>query len=113
MKLRCVPGEKILTSATLFAIELSCGQNPNEVLAWSDFFGVVTAGLIAIANRKLYITDPNSDCHEPQKKSQQTSESDTQATTTTLQPHLQIQQPARKNAHGKDTSRTDPSHSRQ
>jgi len=63
--MKCIPGEKILAMATLFAIELSSDMDPNDTLAWSDFFGVVTAGLIAIANRKLYITSPEQPCHHP------------------------------------------------
>ena len=53
--------------AALFAIEFSCGKDANEVLAWSDFFGIVTAGLIAIADRRLYIKDPASDCKNAKK----------------------------------------------
>ena len=73
MTLKCVPGEKLLAIATLFSIEFSCGLDGNEVLAWSDFFGAVTAGLIAIGNRKIYICDPTSDCCAKQKESQTTT----------------------------------------
>jgi len=43
-------------------------MDANDILAWSDFFGVVTAGLIAIADRKLYINDPAGDCKENKNK---------------------------------------------
>jgi len=51
-----------LAMAALFTIEFSSGKDANEVLAWGDFFGIVAAGLIAIADRRLYIEDPTSDC---------------------------------------------------
>ena len=60
--MKCVPGEQLTAMGTLFAIEFARGLDANEVLAWSDFFGVVTTGLIAIGNRRLYIEDPNSTC---------------------------------------------------
>ena len=66
--IKCVSGEKLIAAATLFALELSCDADPDNTLAWSDFFGVVTANLIAIANRKLYINDPQSDCKGNNKK---------------------------------------------
>lgn len=44
------------------AAELSCGADPNEILAMSDLAGIITANLIAIANRKLYIQAPDSSC---------------------------------------------------
>ena len=68
MKLRCVPGEELMAMATLFAIEFSRGQDGNEILAWGDFFGIVASGLIAIADRTLYITDPTSDCCKKKPK---------------------------------------------
>jgi len=60
--MRCVSGEKMMLLAASLAAELSCGTDANEILAFSDFFGMVTANLIAIANRKLYIQNPDSDC---------------------------------------------------
>ena len=60
--MKCVRGEKLMLLAATFAAELSCGTEANEILAFSDFFGMVTANLIAIANRKLYILSPDSDC---------------------------------------------------
>jgi len=77
MEFRCTPGEQILAMAALFSIEFSRDMEPNNISAWSDFFGVVAAGLIAISNRKLYITNPDSDCgceqkeKDKEKKSQQ------------------------------------------
>ena len=72
--MKCVPGEKLIAMAAAVTVALSRGQDANEILAWSDFFGIVTAGLIAIANRKLYITDPNSDCCKKPKQPNKTKE---------------------------------------
>jgi len=61
--LRCLPGEKMMVLAAALSAELADGRDANEILAMSDLIGMITANLIAIANRKLYIQDPNSDCH--------------------------------------------------
>jgi len=66
--LKCLPGEKLLSMAALFAIEFSAGLDANEVLAWGDFFSIVASGLIAIADRRLYIEDPTSDCGKLSQK---------------------------------------------
>jgi hypothetical protein len=70
--MRCLAGEKMMALAAAFAAEISCGTDANEILAFSDFFGMVTANLIAIANRKLYMQDENNDCcNKPPKKNLQ------------------------------------------
>ena len=61
----------MMALAAAIAAELSCNADANEILAMSDLTGMITANLIAIANRKLYIQDPNSDCHSNQKKATQ------------------------------------------
>ena len=60
--MKCTSGRELVAMAAAFAVQFSCDMDPNETLAWSDFFGAVTANLIAIADRELYITDPTSDC---------------------------------------------------
>lgn len=71
MYMKCIPGEKLVVMAALFAIEFSCDMDANETLAWSDFFGMVTANLIAVGNRALYINDPNSDCKKAKPAAKQ------------------------------------------
>ena len=73
MDLKCVPGEKLVALAMLFATQFSCGLDGNEILAWGDFFSVAASALIAIADRKLYIEDPSSSCQTTTSPSPPTS----------------------------------------
>ena len=60
--MKCVPGKEIVAMAAAFAVAFSDCMDPQETLAWSDFFGAVAANLISVADRGIYRADPTSEC---------------------------------------------------
>ena len=66
--LKCLPGEKMMLLATAISAEFAEKNDANEILALSDLTGMITTNLIAIANRRLYIEAPDSDCCRKHKK---------------------------------------------
>ena len=60
--MKCIPGEKLMLLAAGLAAAISKNEEGEEILAMADFFGMVAANLIAIADRKLYFEDPNNKC---------------------------------------------------